>query len=70
MLDQLIEFDMITGKRVDTPLNEPIRLRLQAQTEPGIVMQAAQTWCATVVQAKQGSAAMPAAEHGQPGRIT
>lgn len=70
LLEALIETDALTGKQLSTTLAEPIRLRLQAPTEPDIVFQAAQTWCTSVIQARQRSTALEGPAPPKPGRIT
>lgn len=70
LLENLIEGDVITGEQQATPLMQPIRLRLEAQTEPELVLQAAQTWCVTVIQAQQGNPPRTTTAYTRPGRIT
>lgn len=70
LLEDLVETDAFTGRQLGTRLAEPIRLRLQAPSEPEIVFQAAQAWCTTVVQARRASTALDHPSVGRPGRIT
>jgi hypothetical protein len=69
-LEQLLESDAITGRRIATTLAAPVRLRLQASTDAHLVYQAAETWCSTVLQARRGGTALEAPSPVKPGRVT
>jgi len=69
-LDQLIETDAVTGKKLSTALTQPVRLRLQAATDEALVFRAADTWCSTVIQARRGGTALEAPALSRPSRVT
>lgn len=69
-LDRIVELDELTGERSATPLPHPVRVQVEAQTEPEIVKEAANTWCSTVIKARGTEAGVESTSLPKPGRIT
>ena len=69
-LDRIVEADGITGQRQTTPLASPIVVTFEAPSQPELVHQAAQTWCQTVLEARETTASAQRSSLPLVGRAT
>lgn len=68
-LAQMIESDALTGEQRPIELQQPVRITLEADSQAGLIDQAARTWCRSVIQAR-GRAGLDRPSLPKPGRIT
>ena len=69
-LDRIDELDDLTGDRKTMKLPRAVQVTVEGATEPDVVMQAAQTWCSTVIKARGERAASRNLVPLRPGHIT
>lgn len=70
LLDRVVEFDDLTGKRSTTALPQPVRVQVEGENDTDVVTEAADTWCSSVMRARGPERASAGVALVRPGRIT